>query len=251
MRFREFKNIYDSLNHPRDIKKMAKISGLEEEMLNVIFTQKTVRETKKSFHRVKRNAPKMLREWKEGQSILEISERWDFPPMLTGLFIFQEKGFSKKQFWKQIREPGMIRDEKTRRDIEEINEADHVYSPWASDIQYKRGAWGEALLEDWLDSQGVSYRTEKDLRGEFPKTPDALLDEPMELNGWKLYWIESKATFGDHIEVKGNAKNQLVPYTDLFGPGMVIYWFGYLDTIETPEGVQISDMSVLNMKCNK
>jgi hypothetical protein len=251
MRFREFKYIYDNLNRPGDIKHLAKDLGLEEEMLNVIYTQKTVRDTKKSFHRVKRVAPKMLKEWKGGRSIMDISDRYNFPPMLTGLFIFQERGFSKKQFWKNVREPETIRDERTRKEIEEIAAADHVYSPWASDIQYKRGAWGEALLEDWLDGQGITYRTEKDLRGEFPKTPDCLLDEPIELNGWKLHWIESKATFGDHIEVKYNVKNQLVPYTELFGTGMVIYWFGFLDTIETPEGVEISDMSVLNMKCNK
>ena len=63
------------------------------------------------------------------------------------------------------------------KDIVDITREDCIYSPWANEVQYKRGLWGESQLETWLKSKSLTYRTEKDLRGEFPKTPDCLLDE--------------------------------------------------------------------------
>ena len=101
----------------------------------------------------------------------------------------------------------------------------------------------------WLDAQGIGYRTEKDLRGEFPKTPDALLDKPIVVNGWKVNWIESKATFGDRVEVNRNTKKQLSPYVELFGQGLVVYWFGFVDEITMEDGIYITDSSLTGLNC--
>ncbi len=249
MKYNDFKRLYDQLNDPRDVKFLSKELGLEEEFLNVIFTQKTVREATKKFHVVKKNARRLSKEWKEGRSLLSIARKWRFPPMLTGLLLFQEMGYSKKQFWKFVKEPHAIKNPRIRREIEEITREDMVYSPWGNEIQHKRGEWGEQKLKDWLDSHKAEYRTEKDLRGEFPKTPDCLLDRPLFVNGWKINWIESKASFGDKIEVNKNLRNQLSPYVELFGPGIVVYWFGHVDEIDMPPGVEIVDENLLCMAC--
>ena len=161
------------------------------------------------------------------------------------MMMFQEMGYSKKEFWSFVREPENVKDERIRREIEEATEKDVIYSPWANDEQRERGHWGEALLEGWLDAQGVGYRTEEDLRGIYTKTPDCLFDEPKIFDGKEICWIESKATFGDNTEFRFNARKQLVPYTELFGPGLVVYWFGYLDDLEMPDGVYITDISIL------
>lgn len=249
MKYSDYKRIYDRLNHPGDIKVLSKKMGFDEEFLNVIYTQKTVRDITRKFYRVKNKAHLMLRDWRKGESLLRISNKWNFSPILTGLFIFLEQGFSKKQFWKYVRNPVQIEDKRLKREILEIIKADYVYSPWASEKQYQRGLWGESLLKEWLDKQNLKYRTENDLRGEFPKTPDCLFDEPVKLNGWEINWIESKASFGDHVEIKKNMKKQLLPYVDLFGQGLVVYWFGYIDEFRPPEGVAICDESILKWKC--
>jgi hypothetical protein len=106
-------------------------------------------------------------------------------------------------------------------------------------------------LKEWLNSHEIKYRTERDLRGEFPKTPDCLLDEPIRVNGWEINWIESKASFGDSIEVKKNIRNQLIPYNELFGSGLVVYWFGIVDDIDQPEGIMIVDSSLVKHRCEK
>jgi hypothetical protein len=71
------------------------------------------------------------------------------------------------------------------------------------------------------------------------------------LNGWEINWIESKATFGDNVEIKKNIKKQLLPYLDLFGRGMVVYWFGFLDDFEGPDDIIITDDRLLDWKFGK
>ncbi|MEM2943296.1 MAG: C15orf41 family protein [Methanomassiliicoccales archaeon] len=247
MKLSEYREIYDSLNFPEDIRKVANEKKLNEELLTVIFTQKTVRETTKRFYLVKRNADILLESWKKGKSILSIARKWRFSPILTGLIIFQANGLSKKQYWNMVKQPELIKDSRLMNEIMDVIRADVVYSPWATEIQYKRGEWGENQLKQWLDAQGLEYKTERDLRGEFPKTPDCLLQRPIRLNGWKINWIESKASFGDLIEVKKNIRRQLSAYTELFGDGLVVYWFGYLEDIRCPDGIVISDSSIVSL----
>ncbi|MCL2142681.1 MAG: C15orf41 family protein [Methanomassiliicoccaceae archaeon] len=222
--------------------------GYDSELLITIFTQRTTREVKKRFYVVKQNSGRMLREWKQGHTLLEISNKWRFPPILTAMFIFLEDGASRKEFWEYINEPDIARNKDLRNEIMEIRNADLVYSPEANERQRQRGIWGESLLHEWLDGQGITYRTEPDLRGVYEKTPDALLDTPMTYNGKKIYWVESKASFGDNTEFRMNSKKQLIPYTKIFGPGVVVYWLGCLDDLEEPEGVYVDDISIMQKR---
>jgi hypothetical protein len=250
MQYHEFKKIYDSLNRPSDIKILSQELGLDEELVTVIYTQRTVRETTRAFYRVQRYGKDMVRDWEKGKSLLQISEKAEFSPILTALLIFKEMGKSRKQFWSFVRNPEIIPDRRMRKEIEEITAADYVYSPWANEVQCKRGIWGEAKLQGWLAENNITFRTEKDLRGEFQKTPDCLFDKPVTVNGWEVNWIESKATFGDKVEVNKNLKKQLAPYLELFGQGLVVYWFGYLEEVEIPEGIFIMDSALVEHCCD-
>jgi len=249
MKNEDFKYLYDRLKEPSDIDVISKELCLDKELLTVIYTQRTVRDTTKKFYKVQRNGPRMVKSWQSGETLLDISRRYEFPPILTALMIFQESGRSKKQFWSIVRNPETIQDKDLRLQIEEICRADIIYSPEGTEKQYQRGTWGEKNLQDWLDSQGIGYRTEKDLRGEFPKTPDALLDKPIVVNGGKVNWIESKATFGDRVEVNKNTRKQLSPYVELFGQGLVVYWFGFVDEMTMEDGIFITDSSLTKLNC--
>ena len=250
MKYQDYKAIYTALETHKDIAKLE-AKGHDKELLSTIFTQKTTREVKKRFYVVKQNTGRMLREWKQGKTLLEISEKWRFPPILTAMFIFMEDGASRKEFWSYIQEPETSFSKDVRDEIIEIRGADLVYSPEGNERQRQRGLWGESLLQKWLDDQDIKYRTESDLRGVYDKTPDALLDEPMMYNGKKIFWVESKASFGDNTEFRYNSKKQLLPYTDIFGPGLVVYWMGKLDDLEEPENVYVDDISVMEKKLER
>ena len=249
MEYEEYRALYNSLNIYSDIAKMED-RGYESRLVRTLYTQKTSRDVKKRFHIVKQNSKRMLKEWKNGKTMMELAEKWRFPPVMTAMFLFLEDGASKKEFWGYINDPDKLRSD-VAEELREVIAKDPVYSPAGNEEQRQRGIWGETLLQNWLDEQGICYRTENDIRGEYEKTPDALLDEPMMFEGRKIYWVESKASFGDNTEFRYNSRRQLEPYTRIFGPGVVVYWVGKLDDLECPPDVYVQDISILEKKLDR
>ncbi|HYS73262.1 MAG TPA: C15orf41 family protein [Thermoplasmata archaeon] len=241
MKLSEYQDLYGKLATAEDIDFLAENFGYDKELLLVIYTQRIVRDTTKKFYRVKAQARRLAFMWQNGTSLVEIAHRFEFPAILTSLMVLEQRKVSRKQFWKMINDLDSVRDRRLRKELEEVARADIVYSPEGSARQYARGRWGEAKLQTWLDSRDLQYETEKELRAKYDKTPDILLHKPIEMNGSRKYWIESKATFGDPYEIRRHIKKQLLPYSDLFGDGAVVYWFGHVDdqTYALPEGVDI------------
>jgi hypothetical protein len=241
MKYDEYQDLFRKLGTAQDIDFLAENFGYDKELLLVIYTQRIVRETTKKFYRVKAQARRLAFMWQNGTSLLDIANKFDFPPILTALMVLEQRKVSRKNFWKMINDLDAVRDRRLRRELEEVTRADIVYSPEGSARQYARGRWGEAKLQRWLDTRGIQYETEKALRTKYDKTPDILVHQPIEMNGSRKYWIESKATFGDPHEIRRHIKKQLRPYSDMFGDGAVVYWFGYVDDqrYDLPEGVDI------------
>lgn len=237
MKYEDYQNIYSQLKKPSDIDFLAQRLGVDKEFLFVLYTQRTVRDATRRFYVVKKDIKKIAREWHSGTSIARIARMLNYPPVLLGLMLAPEIRINRKQYWKYIREPDSCHDKRLKRELMQISEEDMIYSPRGAQIQAERGVWGERKLQEWLDKRELKYRTEEDLRATHTKTPDCLLDKPIQIDGTKIHWIESKASFGDDIELRKNARRQLKPYTELFGTGAVVYWFGFVEGIEPPEGV--------------
>jgi hypothetical protein len=228
----EYGDLVDRLHRYQDIVSVAEETGLDEETLLVIYTQKVTRDATRRYYRIKSRSRKYYHQWRSGKPLMKFARENRFPPVLTALIILLEGDVTRKGFWRMVENPDRVPDSRLRREIKEIVRNDPIYSPEGTEVQAERGRRGEERLEDWLRSHGIGYRSEEELRGSYPKTPDILLDEPMEHDGTKLFWIESKANFGDRTEVSRNFKRQLSPYSELFGPGMVIYWFGVVKGLE-------------------
>ena len=243
MKLHEYQDLYRKLATAEDIDFLAENFGYDKELLLVVYTQRVVRDTTKKFYRVKAQARRLAWEWQNGKSLVDIARSFDFPPVLAALMILEQRKIPRKQFWKMIRDLNSVRDRRLRRELEDVVKSDIVYSPAGSARQYARGRWGERKLEGWLNARGLTYETEKQLRAKYDKTPDVLLHKPLEMNGSKKYWIESKAILGDPHEIKRHIKKQLGPYSDMFGDGTVVYWFGHVDDQEypLPEGVDVVD----------
>jgi len=245
MKLSEYQELYRKLATAEDIDFLAENFDYDKELLLVVHTQRIVRETTRKFYRVKAQARRLAWMWQNGASFVEVARKFDFPPILTALMILEQRKVSRKQFWKMIADPGQAKDRRLRGDLEEASRTDIVYSPDGTARQYARGRWGEAKLHSWLDARALTYETEKDLRSKYDKTPDILLHKPIDMNGTRKYWIESKATFGDPYEIKRHIRKQMGPYSELFGDGVIVYWFGCVDDVkyETPDGVDIVDAS--------
>lgn len=235
-----YEDLRSRLNKHADIEQVSKETGVDQEALLVIYTQKVTRDATRRYYRIKTRSRKYYHQWRSGKPLIKFARENRFPPILTALIILLEGDMTRKGFWKALENPDRVPDARLRREIKEVVRSDPIYSPEGTVVQAERGRAGEVRLEGWLRSHGVSFKNEEDLRGTYPKTPDILLDEPIVYDGMTIHWIESKANFGDKVEVSRNFKRQLKPYTELFGPGMVIYWFGVVDGLQgVREGVMV------------
>ncbi|XP_075223652.1 CDAN1-interacting nuclease 1 isoform X2 [Lycorma delicatula] len=109
---------------------------------------------------------------------------------------------------------------------------DDQYGPVSDTIKNCIGNEYEELLKKKLQELGLAFRDEKNLRARgYDKTPDIKLETPIAVNGFIVNWIESKALFADQKIHNMNLRNQFLSYWNRFGPGLVIYWFGCIDTV--------------------
>lgn len=91
----------------------------------------------------------------------------------------------------------------------------------------------ESILHQKLHARRIPFLTEDALRQRGDaKTPDALLSVPLLVHGRVVNWIDSKATFGDPSSHLGYHKSQYSAYLRRFDSGLVIYWFGFDDSID-------------------
>jgi hypothetical protein len=236
-----YQRLYDALGTYEDVHRIAHEEHWDEELLFVVHTHRVTRDATRRFYVLKRQMGRLASQWKHGRSMLDIAKEWRFPPVLLGQQMLGELGIPRKKVWGTFLHPETAPDARLRKEVEELLAADMIYSPRGMDLQRERGRKGEERLQRWLEKHGVGFRTEKDLRGKFTKTPDALLDEPIIFFGQKITWIESKANFGDDVEMRKNLRRQLGPYTELFGEGVVVYWYGYVEGAESPPGVLLYD----------
>ena len=245
MKYKEYKSLSSQLRRISDVSRLAREKNLDNELLHVIYSQKVSRDVTKRFYKVKRKTRKMLYQWKKGKNFIKIADEYDFPPTLIAMFVLQENQIPRKRVWSMLSNPEEIKDVRLRKEIMAANKADGVYSPNGMKRQNERGNWGENRMRKWLNVHHFQFETEVDLRGKYPKTPDFLLKKPLKWDGRKKNWIESKATFGDPYEIKRHVRKQLEPYVELFGQGLVVYWYGYIDDLKLnfPEGVSVSDGS--------
>lgn len=184
---------------------------------------------KKNFYLLEKYGSQNLKLWKEGKSIIEISKTRRFPPTLVTSSLLRQMGYSKKYTINHLEE---LPDQRLASEITAALDSDPFFSPWAHSMQAYRGALGEEIIAEWLEQKGLQYKTEVQLRkSNFSKTPDFLLDEPIRIEGKNICWIESKAVFGGHEEHEHYLKKQFMEYESLYGSGLVVYWYGYIDSL--------------------
>ncbi|XP_050532452.1 CDAN1-interacting nuclease 1 [Daktulosphaira vitifoliae] len=117
---------------------------------------------------------------------------------------------------------------------------DSFYGSCAEQLKSLNGKRYEQILRNKINKNGDSinsqYWTESECRARgLDMTPDIVLHEPLavvqnEDNHFFVNWIESKAMFGcEGFRTRGAFHKQLFPYWNRYGPGVVIYWFGYVE----------------------
>lgn len=239
---------YDSLSTLADVERLSREGGgLSFEALLCILSQKMLQLTKTSIGRHRR--PEVAQQYVQrvlagGQSLLSLAEEVALPPtMLARVVLEAHLGVKKgKVVGQLLKDPWLIADERMRREVASAVEEDPHYGPHIDTVKRVMGLEHEELLQQRLRAQGVPFLTEEELRlrGD-AKTPDALLPVPLLVRGRVVNWIDSKATFGDPASHAEYRANQFSGYVNRFDAGLVVYWFGYDESIDNDPRVLVLD----------
>lgn len=242
-----YHDILKMIKHGEEAETIAKNLSFPIDTIYSIRSQEIVKDVKHRFHILKLSKGKMVRRWKHGESLTNIAHGYRFPPVLITKFVLPEVGYTRKQIESMLHNPEKIKDERLSREMTRVAEEDQQYSPTHSQIQRAEGHEGELRLAEWLVSKDIDFKTEDDLKNTSSKTPDFLLEGDLYLGKIKLAWIESKASFGSRSDYRMHLRKQLKPYRELFGPGMVVYWRGFLSALKTYDDIFISGENLFRM----
>ena len=241
-----YSKIRDSLNSSEDIESVSHNFSQPVGVISAILNQKIVTHVKKIHGRIKSRSQTHATLWKRGDTILNIANRNGIPATLMASMILKEMGHSKKYASGMFKDPTHIQPQRLKDEIVQALNSDNFFSPRAHQIQTKRGIMGEEIIEKWLKGHNIGYRNEDELRSSgVTKTPDCVLNEPLNIDGTEVSWIESKALFGDEEEHKHYSNKQFKHYEKEYGQGMVVYWYGYLDSL-TLDGHLIKNYEFFN-----
>jgi hypothetical protein len=241
----EFVQIRRELKTLRDINRLPYPRGV----LHCILQQKKVENVKRKYHIFAEKTEEIVDHWEKHRNF----PRWlTLPPVMKVRLLLKGLGFSVRTINRSLSNPDDVQDEKLSELIKNAVLHDYVYSPLAAKLQQSRGKLGENAMKEELEKMGVDFKTERELRGVFRKTPDFYFEEPVEFNGRKIRWIESKALFGDPRTHEIYERKQYSRYREMFGEGVVVYWMGCLDSIQaideevfrTPRKHSLLDMRV-------
>lgn len=224
-----YQQIYLRLKSPKHIQEISQEFSICPGIIFNILHQKIVHNVRKNHRKIVQKAPLLAKSWRKGNTFLEIACQNDFPPVLIASILLKEMGYKSKSV---IKNPEIVQNGRLRKEIIQAIENDFSYSPAAQVIQRSYGRMGEEFIYKWLKAKDLNFLTESDLNKKpNTKTPDFLLHKSLDVNGSQVKWIESKAVFADEKEHNRYQKKQYRFYEDIYGPGMVVYWYGFLDTI--------------------
>ncbi|CAH0690214.1 unnamed protein product [Spodoptera exigua] len=186
----------------------------------------------------------LMRDKSKENVILQLSDCQGISPALFARSLLQGVYSDSSLAKKCIKDTTLIEEKDLAYQVFMGIMNDNQYGPYADIIKQSIGLEYELRLERELRLMNITFSDESVLRSRgYDKTPDFKLDVPIAVDGFIVNWIESKALFGDEENHSGYLKEQLTCYWNRFGPGLVIYWFGYLETLDsTPE---VNNMFIL------
>lgn len=239
---RIYKKIYSMLE-PSNIKRVSRDFSVDEWVLSNILNQKLQRSDKALYYKVVNDGGPLLERWENGESFVSLSKEMGFSTVLMALILLKHRGMGRREIQKMLKCPEGIKDRRLSRELSEVVKKDFIFSPNAHLLQREKARMGEEFIRDWLLGKDIDFLTEKEIKERGgTKTPDFLLENPLKIDGMGICWIDSKGLFGDESEHRRFLKKQFLEYIELFGAGMVVYWYGFVDSvIEKEQRVLVKD----------
>ena len=203
---------------------------------SALLQQKTVY----SHGRLKSKAKSLSRLYHEGVSVVDLSKRFDFPPMNIFRVILAEKKWSKSRIKECLRDPSKMK-KREQEEFEKAEAADRVSNVDQSET-HTRADLFEEILADWFESRGVRIRRQNEMvseqrleHGRPINTPDILFLDHVEINGQPVAWIDAKHFYGADVSFqRKKMSKQMSRYIEEWGSGAVVYRHGFSENLFIP-----------------
>ena len=206
-----------------------------------------------SFHHLQRNAGKLRKLYDEGISIVELSKRFDYPPMNIFRSILKSRGWSKIKIKDSLRLPEKKLSKRDQEEFISAEAADRVSNVNQSE-NAKRADLFEEILCDHFESKGVRIRRQPEMvteqsveHGRPIRTPDLLLLDNVFVNGQPIAWIDAKHFYGADVNFQRKKTiKQMNRYIEEWGQGAIVFRHGFSSNLRVP-GVILLDSSQLDL----
>ncbi|XP_064548537.1 CDAN1-interacting nuclease 1 [Drosophila montana] len=217
-----------------DVEPLALICILQTELFNIARGQHWRHETRSK--KLLKTYEDQCHLYNDNTLVIRIACAENMSPIALCRLLLQEKYELKQRplISRLLKHPHLINDSRLAANVQQCLYSDNQEGPITDLRRRIIGEEYELKLKRLAKEAGIYFYDEQDLRRMgYDKTPDIKLILPFIYKGLVVNWIESKANFGDPKSHKWNIQQQLLSYCNRFGPGIIIYWFGYHE--ETPQ----------------
>ncbi len=215
-------------------------------------------------HKLIRKSKDFFEKYNNGMNILQISQKYDFAPILILKQILYKFKLSKPSV-KDIfhlhldnNQDGITKkyklDERTVSQIPIAIEND-LFNRVDQSESIKNSENFELILGKYLTSKGVTFKTQDILVNEQIKkygrpisTPDFLIESELLINGKNIKWIDAKNFYGANTKIiRRSIQKQTKKYIDNYGIGCIVFSMNYSDKLNF-ENVMLIDYNEVKLK---
>ncbi|MBS71533.1 MAG: hypothetical protein CMO20_01080 [Thermoplasmata archaeon] len=204
-------------------------------------------------HKMMSKSNTLLKRYNNGENVLQLSRRFDFPPVAIFRAILTARGWSKVKIRDSLRQPKEKMSERDAKEFKMAEEKDRVTNVDQGDTAKKADLF-EVVVGNLLDDLGINYRRQEDLLKEQQKehgrpvnTPDFLILDNLVINGEPIAWIDAKNFYGANLSfTKKKTKKQMNRYIEEWGVGAIVYRHSFCKDLKIP-GVLMLDQTPLDM----
>ncbi len=204
-------------------------------------------------HRLQRRSKDIKRLYDEGVGILDLSIRYDAPPVNTFRAMLSARGWSKARIKDSLKSPEKKLSERDSLEFSKAESADRVSNVDQTET-HDRADLFEDILCDWFESNGVRFRRQSEMvqeqnreHGRPVRTPDLLLLDDVRINGEPVAWIDAKHFYGADVSFqRKKTYKQTSRYVEEWGQGAIVYRHGFSENVHIP-GTVLLDSSPLDL----
>lgn len=221
----------------------------------------------RNYHKI--NINKVMEEYENGSSILDLSNKYNMPPLTLLKMIFMKMGISKVEISKlfnyilknelnttniddkQLKLLHRNFDFLNQKDIEQLMMAikNDVFTLVNNENQFDKAIKFEKRIEKKLAKSKIKYKTQNQLTkeqtekyGHAISTPDFLLEsKQLIINDVIINWIDAKNYYLPCTNFhKNKIKKQIDKYIKLYGSGLIIAKLGSCSDINFENALIVS-----------